>query len=313
MRFYLALFGVLVQASASCSTTEVPAPVSLSVKLTIEGAGSVMSEPLGIDCTGPSDCGTTKIAGSSVKLTAKPTPGSLLSSWTVDGKSAGNATSISVERDTGETRVVTVAFARGPALDAGIEDRDAGSKLDSAIVEAGSDAASESDPYFAVCYSRLLGKVGSGLRFLADVAVSADGGRQLDLKLGALKSTARTVSRSEVSGAPLVFPSTNLVGPLDSFMHSLSTATVNGAANPLSGRDITLQPLNQTGQFAPSEFCTNLTGTIVIPIVADYQAVCLYRRMPEGTPFIISADETSLTVLGRTLTAASFTCPLGGP
>jgi hypothetical protein len=298
----------LLQAAASCSGTVEPVQPSFSVNLTIVGAGTVVSEPVGIDCTGPSECGTTRVSGGSVKLVAKPAAGALLVDWSVDGKSTGAATSVTLAAAANETRVVRVAFADA-MVDAGIAD--ARADLDGASGEGGRDAAATmGDPYLALCYSALMaGNLSRTLRFLADATVQGDAGRQLEMKLSPLRSTARTASRAEVVGAPLVFPQASL-GPTGAFSHVLVMGTVDGAANPLSGRDITFQPFSQTGIFAPREFCTSFTSTIVNPIVQDFNGTCLYFSVPEGTPFTIAADGSSISIpsLSKTLTVPTFGC-----
>jgi hypothetical protein len=303
----------LVEAAASCSgdTAEL-APASFSVKLVIEGNGAVVSEPATIDCTGPSDCGTTKVLGAAIKLVARPTAGNVLLGWSVDGIDAGASTSIALQASANETRVVRAVFGDpGSRADAGIADArpDDGSTTGDAGRDA--PAMSGSDPYFAVCYSSIMaGNLSRALRFLAESSDrTPDGGRFLGMTLNPLRSTARTVSRAETVGAPLVFPEVS-VGPGGAFSHSITSAVLDGEANPLSGRDVTFQPFSQRGVLASAEFCTSFTSTIVQPIMLDVNGTCLYFRVPVGTPFAIAADGSSISIpsLAKTLTVPNFSC-----
>ena len=57
----------------------VPNPVNQSLSVTLDGAGSVSSNPSGIQC--PGDCGEVMAQGAAVTLTATPAAGQVFAGW----------------------------------------------------------------------------------------------------------------------------------------------------------------------------------------------------------------------------------------
>lgn len=99
------LAGPTLAASGSCAAGS----VCVAVNLAGTGSGSVISDPIGIDCG--STCSAEFAPGSTVTLTATPADGSTFDHW--GGACSGSGTTCSIILDRKAT--VTAAFALIPA------------------------------------------------------------------------------------------------------------------------------------------------------------------------------------------------------
>jgi hypothetical protein len=79
------------QSSPSPTPTPPPTTVAETVVVTVGGAGNVTSSPAGINCTGNSGCAQSFPSGSTVTLSATPSPGETFVGWT--GACSGSAQS----------------------------------------------------------------------------------------------------------------------------------------------------------------------------------------------------------------------------
>jgi hypothetical protein len=191
---------------------------------------------------------------------------------------------------------------------------DATASLDAAVVadatvppDATADASVANTLLFVVCYSTLSGgTLAKTLRFVGEEQLQ---GNTLGLTLRPLRATATAVSLAETVGTPLVFAPSPL-GPTGEFSQSLASVDVDGQANTLSGRDITIETVSNKGIYAAPTNCSNLAGQITRPITSPFTAVCLYRAVPRGAAFAISASQLELSIpsTGTTLRERDFTC-----
>ena len=98
----------MTQARSVTATFNTP-PGQFALNVTVNGSGSVTSNPLGIDC--PGDCTQSYDDGTDVTLDADPDPGSTFVSWS--GACAGSSTQCVV--DMTQARSVTATFNTPPA------------------------------------------------------------------------------------------------------------------------------------------------------------------------------------------------------
>jgi hypothetical protein len=161
--------------------------------------------------------------------------------------------------------------------------------------DAAVDAKPPVDPvkgsYFAACYSDLMASnLHKTLRFYVQTEFVPEGtGGNLTLKFYPLKATTRTIAQSEAVGNPFEFKSP--VAADGKFSASTDKADVNGQANPLSGRDITLSPVALNGRFGDKDkFCSRFTGKIVVPITQDFEAACLFFAQKDNATFALAND-----------------------
>lgn len=111
----VALLVGAVAAAAGCDDdAEGGSAPALTIALGIDGSGSVRSTPAAIDCTGPRDCGSQTITGTSIVLRAVAASGFTLSRWTIGGSdTAAGQTELTVTGVAGETKVVRAVFVQG--------------------------------------------------------------------------------------------------------------------------------------------------------------------------------------------------------
>jgi hypothetical protein len=146
--------------------------------------------------------------------------------------------------------------------------------------------------YFAVCYSALMaGSMGRTLRFYTQVKVDPMGaGGKAKLVLYPMRADARKFERGMATNAPLTYDNVT-VDANARFNATLATVSIEGAANPLSGRDITLDNVKLSGLlYAKETFCSGFSGTITMPIMQDFEAICRYFSMKEGDAFSFEDD-----------------------
>lgn len=108
---HLSIFALLILTACGSSSRPSKAgsssnssSVQLTVQLSGEGSGTVISSPEGIDC--PATCSAEFVQGTSVALTVSPAAGSAFSSWS--GTCAGAANSCTITA--AENASVTAAF-----------------------------------------------------------------------------------------------------------------------------------------------------------------------------------------------------------
>jgi hypothetical protein len=183
--------------------------------------------------------------------------------------------------------------------------KDAGPEPDVMALDVAADGMKNA--FLALCYSSLSGgTMKKTLRFIADTNVKPG---SFQLTLSPLDAAARTMTRSSIVGKPIVLEATTL-GDTGKFTQSVATADIVGAANTLSGRDITVEELSLDGRFAAGKFCSSFDGRIIKPITSPFTATCIYVEAPEGEAFAISADELTISVPGKSvsLKEAGFSC-----
>jgi hypothetical protein len=134
------------------------------------------------------------------------------------------------------------------------------------------------------------------LRFYTDASFVPDeatGGGKLSLNLQPLKGWAdnkatppASVSKSEFVGKPIVITET-VVGANGAFAAPMGVSVVEGDANAISGRPITLDP-TLTGAFGVGDkFCAGLEGNVTSPVTVSLDPstnVCLFKKVSEGAP-----------------------------
>jgi len=138
------------------------------------------------------------------------------------------------------------------------------------------------------------------LRFYTDASyVPADNGTggKLSLNLQPLRgwtsvpapgsaTPPKSVSKSEAIGTPIVITDT-AVAATGVFSAPMGITNVEGDANAISGRPITLDP-TLTGTFGVGDkFCAGLAGRVTSPVEVDLEPtvnVCLFKKAVEGDP-----------------------------
>ena len=171
----------------------------------------------------------------------------------------------------------------------------------------GVDSAPPVEPveglYMSACLSKLAaGRIDRVIRFYVETKFTPDPGGatgKISLKLTALRlgpnnGPPPTISKDQTVGATLavVDAPTNALGV---YRADFGTATVPGAANALSGRDIIIEQCALAGRFAKDRFCSQLSGHVVQPtdIQLDGDAnTCIYIPVKDGDkpPDLTPAD-----------------------
>jgi hypothetical protein len=147
--------------------------------------------------------------------------------------------------------------------------------------------------YLAVCYSALMtGSMGRTLRFYTQVKVDPMGaGGKAKLVLYPMRADARKFERGMATNSPLTYDNVT-VGEDTRFTGILPMVAIEGAANPLSGKDITIDNVKLTGLlYAKDTFCSGFSGAITMPIQQEFDAICRYFALKEGDEFSFQNDD----------------------
>ncbi len=154
--------------------------------------------------------------------------------------------------------------------------------------------------YFGSCLSALsVGDLNKVLRFYTEVRFVPDvAGGKLDLQLTPMKGVdfasgqpvptpPSSVSKSQAFGAPFGVKGSP-VSPTGRFAVTFSSVVLDRNANPISGREITINDMVLDGNFAtPGRFCTTLQGKVTQPIVQvldPAENVCVFVPVKDGDP-----------------------------
>lgn len=120
--------------------------------------------------------------------------------------------------------------------------------------------------------------------FLFYTETSTTGG-SIDLTLQPIKAGTTTFSKTAVVGTKLAKVGVPLVS--GKYTTDFGTVVIPGAANPISGRDVTIEQTQMPGRFLPPAFCSQLAGHVVTPtdLLLDGNAnVCVFKAATEGGP-----------------------------
>lgn len=169
-------------------------------------------------------------------------------------------------------------------------------------VEASVPVEKTKGVYFAVCLPSLVtGRVDRALRFYAETEFTpTEGGAgTLKMLLSPFAVAARTFSRDSIAGPALDVGDAIPVTAAADFSGAISTANIPGAANPISGSDISIVDITLAGKFSASgNFCSDFKGQVTQPIQNAFVAQCLYLDLEEGTTFdVIPPSEQPETYL----------------
>jgi Hypothetical glycosyl hydrolase family 15/Divergent InlB B-repeat domain len=85
---------IVASAAENISANFAPAAQMESLQVTVGGAGSVTSNPVGISCIGPATCSQSYASGTAVTLSAAPASGNTFVGWT--GACSGSASTCTV-------------------------------------------------------------------------------------------------------------------------------------------------------------------------------------------------------------------------
>lgn len=194
------------------------------------------------------------------------------------------------------------------------------------------DGEAPKDPikraYFAACLSSLSnGRPDRTLRFYTETSfIPSSTGGTLELDLLPMKADATSFEKT--SG---VAPDTKFAAvPVSSngaFAATAAVINIDGAANSISGRPITIEGVTLNGTFGTGTFCSEFAGQITAPIQQAFTATCLFVPLDNKATFTV--DPTQITYQQSTapsdagasdaaavdggartglLTAASFVC-----
>lgn len=152
--------------------------------------------------------------------------------------------------------------------------------------------------YYASCLPDLAAcRVDRTLRFYAEskfVPLSdAGGGGTLELTLSPMKVGSTTVAKANAVGTPIVAKmvavatdgaySANFGTDVCPIGSSNACLTIDGAANPLTGRNIVVDGTVIAGIFGGADkFCGNLSGQIIQPLNQSLVASCLFVAVKDG-------------------------------
>lgn len=190
------------------------------------------------------------------------------------------------------------------------------------IGDASIDASVEAvdGTYFGICYSSLAAdSLSRTLRFYVDVKIEPIGaGGKAKLVLSPMRADALKFDRTLTTTPPLVYDNVE-ISSAARFSSTLGVVAINGAANPLTGRDIELKDVTLDGLlFSKPEFCSGFAGDITKPLQQPFTAICRYFAMKDGESFSFKDDEVaglpgaSMTIpsLNKTFTSKDFkSCP----
>jgi hypothetical protein len=85
------------------------------------------------------------------------------------------------------------------------------------------------------------------------------------------------------------------------FQVMFQNVMIPGAANPVTGMDLTANVTLDGTIRSPDRYCGDVTGMVTAPVALDLS----------GSHF--GAIRVSATAIGSSLPAPDFTCPAGGP
>ena len=154
--------------------------------------------------------------------------------------------------------------------------------------------------YYASCLPDLAAcRVDLTLRFYTETKFvpkgDAGGGGTLDLTLSPLKVGSTTVAKANTVGTPITAKLVDVatdgaysasfgtdVCPVG---NSSACLTIDGQANPLTGRNIVVDGTVIAGIFGGADkFCGNLSGQIIQPLNQSLVASCLFIAVKDGDP-----------------------------
>ena len=110
-------------------------------------------------------------------------------------------------------------------------------------------------------------------------------GASIDLTMQAIKTGTTTFSKTAVVGTTLAKVGVPFVS--GKYAADFGTVVIPGAANPITGRDVTIEQTQMPGRFLPPAFCSQLAGRVVTPtdVLLDGKAnVCVFKPATEGGP-----------------------------
>jgi hypothetical protein len=96
----------------------------------------------------------------------------------------------------------------------------------------------------------------------------------------------KSISKNEAVGAPIVIKETD-VAASGVFKAPMGVTNVDGDANGISGRPITLDPTLEGTFGVGDKFCAGLSGSVTSPVTVGLEPtdnVCLFKKVAEGDP-----------------------------
>lgn len=137
--------------------------------------------------------------------------------------------------------------------------------------------------YVGGCLTQLAaGRVDRIFLFYTEVSST---GTSLDLTMQPMKAGTIVFSKTSVVGTKLTKVGVPLVS--GKYTADFGTIVIPGAANPISGRDITIEQTQLPGRLLPPAFCSQLAGHVVSPtdILLDGDAnTCVFKLATESGP-----------------------------